>query len=245
MQKNYRPENQLRCLIYGVSGTGKTYSLRTARRPVHIDSFDPNGTQSVDDCVAEGWLFADTRFELEDPQKPDKWLLWGNELRRRSQAGYFDRIGTYATDLTMLSSAAMNQVLKEANRVGGIPQQNDYLPQMTKIENAIKFLLTLPCDVVLLAHVNVIKDEVSGRLSYSPLVTGKLVVRIPLLFSEIWVAQTKETAKGLAYTFMTQAAGNYVARTRLGKGGRFEKYEEPNFKALLKKAGKNAEDLLY
>jgi hypothetical protein len=44
---------------------------------------------------------------------------------------------------------------------------------------------------------------------------------------------------------LTQAAGSYTARTRLGKNGRFDKYEPPDFKALLKKAGKAIEDKPY
>jgi hypothetical protein len=77
------------------------------------------------------------------------------------------------------------------------------------------------------------------------MMTGKLTVRIPLQFSEIYVAVTKETADGLVYRWLTQAAGNYTARTRLGKGGIFSKYEPCDFKSLLKKAGKSTEDKPY
>ena len=250
IMSNYRPDDMYRALIYGVSGTGKTYSLRTARAPVHVDSFDPNGTQSIDDVIRtkdnqKGYIYADTRYELEDPMKPMAWNLYDKEMHRRYREGYFNHIGTYATDLTSMASAALNQVLAEANRRGGVPQQNDWYPQMVKLENALRFLMSLPCDVVVLAHVDQRKDEVIGKISYFPMITGKLVVRIPLLFSEIYVAQTKESADGLKYAWLTQAAGNYTARTRLGKGGKFSKYEDPDFKRLLKKAGKNAEDKEY
>ena len=250
IQKNYRPDDMLRALIYGVSGSGKTYSLRTARRPVHLDSFDPNGSQSLDDVILTpenptGFVYADTRFEFEDPAKPTAWKLWSSEIKRRFASKYFDNIASYATDLTSMSSAAMNEVLNKAGRPGGVPQQNDYLPQMTMIENAMRFILSLPCDVYILAHVNIIKDEIVGRLSYSPLITGKLVVRVPLMFSEIYVALTRETAKGLEYRFLTQAAGSYTARTRLGKGGKFDQYERPDYKNLLRKAGKSTDDKPY
>lgn len=247
IQKAYRPDDMFRALIYGVTGSGKTYSLRTARRPIHVDSFDPNGTQSIDDCIftpqnPKGFILADTRFEVENPSKPTAYKLWESELKRRFASGYFNNMGTYATDLTSLSAAIMNDVLLKAGRPGGTPQQNDWLPQMTIIENAMRFVLSFPCDVIVLAHVNVIKDDVVGKLSYSPLITGKLVIRVPLMFSEVYVALTRETAKGLEYRFLTQAAGSYTARTRLGKGGKFSRYEEPDFKKLLAKAGKSTED---
>lgn len=250
MQKYYRPDDMFRGLIYGKTGSGKTYSLRTARRPVHLDSFDPNGSQSVDDVIntssnPDGYIFVDTRFEVENPGSPTAWVLWASEIKRRYGAKYFDHIGTYATDLTSMAAAAMNEVLKKAGRPGGTPQQNDWLPQMTMLENAMRFILSFPCDVVVLAHVNIVKDEIVGKLEYSPLITGKLVVRVPLMFSEVYVAMTKETSKGLEYKWLTQAAGSYTARTRLGKGGKFQQYEDPNFKALLAKAGKSTEDKPY
>jgi hypothetical protein len=250
IMSHYRPDDMYRALIYGVSGSGKTYSLRTARRPVHVDSFDPNGTQSIDDVVRteanpKGYIYADTRYELEDPLRPSAWKLYDKEIHRRFREGYFHHLGTYATDLTSMASAALNQTLAESNRAGGVPQQNDWYPQMVKLENAVRFLMSLPCDVILLGHVDHRKDEVTGKVTYYPMITGKLVVRIPLQFSEIYVAQTKETADGLRYAWLTQAAGNYTARTRLGKNGKFDKYEQPDFKALLKKAGKDFEDKPY
>jgi len=249
--KAYRPDGMFRALIYGISGSGKTYSLRTARRPVHLDSFDPNGSQSIDDVVytaenPKGYIYVDTRFEIEDPKRPTAWKLFDKEIHRRYSEGYFNNIAMYATDLTSLSQAAMNQTLAESNRHGGVPQQNDYLPAMTKIINAIRFMMSFPCDVALLAHVAAREDAVTNKSSYFPLTLGKAhIVHIPLLFSEIYVSQTKETADGLKYAWLTAAAGSYTARTRLGKGGVFDRYEEPNFKNLLKKAGKSIEDKSY
>jgi hypothetical protein len=36
--------------------------------PVHVDSFDPGGTQSLDDAIARGTVFADTRLEVDNPR---------------------------------------------------------------------------------------------------------------------------------------------------------------------------------
>src|SRR5262245_7197407 len=46
-QDEYEP--LFRALIVGESGKGKTFLLRTARKPVHIDSFDTGGS----DCLLE------------------------------------------------------------------------------------------------------------------------------------------------------------------------------------------------
>jgi hypothetical protein len=69
-----------------------------------------------------------------------------------------------------------------------------------------------------------------------------LKYRIPILFDEIYYACTKESSAGVKYFFLTRATGLYKARTRLGKGGLFETYEEQDIKALLKKAGYDTSD---
>lgn len=233
-------------LVYSDFGAGKTEFTKTGRRPIHNDSFDPRGTKTVRDEIAAGWYLADTRFEIEDPMKPSAFELWDREYHRRKREGYFDYIGTYVIDsATTWSSAAMNVILKKAGRCGGSPQQNDYLPAMTMIENAIKDMLTLPCDVILTAHLDVDKDEATGKMFVGPLFVGKLKQRIPLLFDELYNLQVKRTAKGDEYQLLTRGDGIFKARTRLGKGGIFEAIEKPDIKGLLKKAGYSTEDKPY
>jgi len=236
-------------LVYGGSGTGKTRLLKTCRRPIHVDSFDPRGTKTIRDEIKEGWILADTRYEIEDPFNPTVFKLWDKEYERRQRAGYFEHIGTYAIDsATTWASAAMNEVLKTAkggSRAGSQPWENDYLPAMYMIENAVKDFLTLPCDIVLIAHENNLKDDVTGKLYVTPLFVGKLQQRVPILFDELYYAQTTRTSSGIKYTLLTQSDGTFRARTRLGKEGLFVQNEEPDVKMLLKKAGYSTDDKLY
>lgn len=230
-------------LIYGPMGSGKTNAIKTCRLPALVHSFDPGGTTTIRDEIKSGEIFADTRFEIEDPSKPSAFAAWDAEYERLKLGGVFDQIGTYVIDsATTWSSAAMNVTLKKAGRQGGTPQQNDYLPTMVLLENAIKDITSLPCDVILICHEDTDKDEASGRMFVGPLFIGKLKYRIPILFDEIYYANTKETSSGVNYSFLTRATGLYKARTRLGKGGIFETYEEQNIKKLLQKAGYDSND---
>jgi len=233
-------------LIYGDFGTGKTELSKTCRLPVHTDSFDPGGTKTVRDEIKAGKILADVRFEVEDPMRPSAFALWDREYHRRKRDGYFGQIGTYFLDSsTTWASAAMNVILQKAGRLGGPPFQQDYLPAMSMIENAIKDMMTLPCDVILTAHLDVDKDEATGRMFVGPLFVGKLKQRIPVLFDELYCMQTKNTSAGIVYNLLTRSDGTFKARTRLGKGGLFETYEKPDIKALLKKAGYPTDDKPY
>ncbi len=246
LQKMYAdsPQQQaFRALIYGPMGTGKTNLSKTCRRPILIHSFDPGGTKTVRDEIKEGWIIADTRFEVEVNDNPSAFVAWDKEYDRLKQGGIFGQIGTYILDsATTWSSAAMNVTLKKAGRAGGTPQQNDYLPTMVMLEAAIKDMAGLPCDVILIAHEDVDKDEGSGRMMIGPAFIGKLKQRIPILFDEIYCATAKETSSGVSYTLLTRSTGLYRARTRLGKGGIFETYEEQDIKKLLTKAGYDTKD---
>lgn len=231
-------QQAFRALVYGPMGTGKTHLVTTCRRPILIHSFDPGGTKTIRDEIKEGWIMADTRYEVEDADKPTAFASWDKEYDRLKQGGIFSQIGTYVIDsATTWSAAAMNVTLKKAGRQGGTPQQNDYLPTMVMLEAAIKDICSLPCDVLLIAHEDIDKDEGSGRMMIGPAFIGKLKQRIPILFDEIYSATTKETSSGVNYTLLTRSTGLHRARTRLGKGGLFDTYEEQDVKKLLKKAG--------
>ena len=246
MYSSQAQQKTFNALVYGDFGTGKTNLIKTCRLPVHIDSFDPGGTKTVRDEVEKGMILADTRYELEQPMKPMAFALWDKEYARRKRDGYFEHVGTYVIDsATTWASAAMNVILQKAGRLGGPPFQQDYLPAMSMVENAIKDMVTLPCDVILTAHLDVDKDEATGRMFVGPLFVGKLKQRIPLLFDELYCTQVKKSAAGETYGILTRSDGIFKARTRLGKGGIFEAFEKPDIKALLAKAGYPIEDKEY
>lgn len=246
MYSSQAQQKTFNALVYGDFGTGKTQLIKTCRLPVHIDSFDPGGTKTVRDEIEKGMILADTRYEIEAPMKPTAFALWDKEYARRKRDGYFEHLGTYVIDsATTWASAAMNVILQKSGRLGGPPFQQDYLPAMSMVENAIKDMVTLPCDVILTAHLDVDKDEATGRMFVGPLFVGKLKQRIPLLFDELYCSQVKKSAAGETYGLLTRSDGIFKARTRLGKGGIFEAFEKPDIKALLQKAGYPTEDKEY
>ena len=225
-------------IIYGDSGSGKSYSLRTARRPVLVHSFDPGGQKGNRKCVEEGWFFVDSRWENEDPMRPSVFQAWDKEYHRLLHGGMFENIGTFVLDsATTMAGTAMNVVLQKAGRTGGHPFQQDYAPAMAMLEAAYKSFTTLPCDVILIAHSDVDKDEATGRMFIGPLFIGKLKMRIPLLFDELYYAHTKESSAGIRYEWLTRSTGLFKARSRLAAEGKLETYEPQDFKNILRKAG--------
>lgn len=233
-------------LLLGESGAGKTFLLRTARLPIHIDVFDPGGTVNLDDMINEGKIVADIRWMGENPLRPTVFKEWEKVTEQRFKDGYFNHFGTCCIDSsTTWSESIMNQVLKEAGISGAAPRfTHDYVPQKVKIQNWIHRFMGEPlgCDFFLTGHLEGIKDEVTGRMSYRYMVTGKAQVTIPLLFDEIYVLDPKGGAKGVEYRVLTQSTGTHLARSRMAKQGLLSQYEEPNIKTILRKCKRDTSD---
>ena len=241
----------LSALILGGSGSGKTRFSCTGRRPIHIDSFDPDGTKTVSNWIKEGWVIADTRFE--DSGFP----LWDQVFEERLKSGYFNHIGTYVLDsFTTFSDAVMATVLsglvRKADRGGTtkaskintellrIPQENDYPLQMNILMNALNSengILRLPCDVIVIGHLEDKKNKQGAVIARGLYCTGKLMTRIPRLFQEIYVCETEETSKGINWIVKTQPEGLGEARTRMGSEGKLSFKESPDLMAIMRKCG--------
>lgn len=231
-------------LLTGETGTGKTYSLLTAPRPVHIDSFDPGGTKGLKKAIQEGYIIPDVRFEDEDPMNPSVFKEWKNIFTQRAEGHYFDSIGTYCLDSsTTWTDAILNYHQGKRSGAGTVPEWNkDYHPQKVDIRNYLRVAMKQKCHFILTGHLEVQKDKEGNVVARRFMMTGKGAVVIPLLFDEIWVAETKETPKGLEYQVLLQKKGLLLGRSRLAADGVLGQTEPLNLREIFKKAGMSYED---
>jgi hypothetical protein len=231
-------------LLLGEYGTGKTFLLRTARKPIHIDSFDPGGTKGLRDYITRGDIIVDTRFERDDPADPRAFAEWYPIFLDRIKSGYFSHFGTYCLDSsTSWNLSILGYYLKRKGGVTTLPNYKDhYHYQMLDIRTYVKKMLDLPCDTVLTGHLELKQEGEGGKMRYVYATTGKGTFIIPSLFDEIWVASTKETSKGVDYRLLTENDGLFSARSRLKADGLLDTYEEPDLKKILAKAGMPNQD---
>lgn len=231
-------------LIYGALGTGKTSAARGAKLPILMDCFDPQGWLPLKELIESGNCIVNS-YDAEIPSKPRMYLKWKEDFEKKVDSGIFDITGTYVLDsATTFGQCIMGQVLKEAGRAGSSPFQQDYNPAMTKMMDAIRRILAVPCTVIVIAHEAVEKDDLTGQLERTPDFVGKLRTGIPLLFTEIWHTTVSVDSKGnFQQTFQTQTDKRVSARTRVGGFGVYEPYEKLSFQALRRKAGLSMENL--
>ncbi len=210
------PVKPRQTFIYGDSGSGKTSALKTARFPLWIDSFDPGGCVALQPLAEKGEAIIVDEYENEDPFNPTAFKAWSDNFETMLESGVFEKIGTYVLDsATTFSAAVMNHVLKLSGRVGSVPQQSDYSPQMVAVEAAIKRILALKCDIIVIAHAEQLRDKDGAVTGIAPLLTGKSKTRILTLFSEVYYADVKRSAKGSEYMWATQKTAKTLAKSRI------------------------------
>ena len=247
IRQHYREDprqSSFNLLLLGEYGRGKTFILRSARKPVFIDSFDPGGSKCLRKYIEKGDIIVDTRWEREDPMDPSAFAAWYPVFNERRESGFFDRFGTYCLDSsTTWGLAILGAYLKKKGGPASYPTYKDhYHYQMLDIRTYVKRMLDLPCDSILTGHLELKQEGDSGSMKYIYATTGTGTYIIPTFFDEVWVASTKETSKGIEYNVLTESEGMYSARSRLREDGLLETREKPDIKYILTKAGVSAED---
>jgi len=244
LRKLYKPTPSFNTLIYGKPKTGKTTLISTARLPILIDSFDAKGTdvEALKALKEKGECIVDGRYEAEDFRSPTAFALWEHTFDQRKRNGFFNSFATYVIDsMTTWAQAMMNQINAAAKRPGQ-PAIQDYGIQQRTAQMYYNMWAELPCDVFLLAHVDIQRDEVSGKMETGLLVPGKLSPLTQNFFSNVFLTQKTNTPSGPQYSLMCLGDGFYVAGSR--DAGKVLTNNEPtNIKAIIKKAGLSDADL--
>jgi hypothetical protein len=229
-------------LIYGDFGTGKTQIASTCPTPVFIDSFDPGGTKTaaLQPLISSGDIIVESRWETDRWRDPFAYRAWEKEMAARRKIDFFSHIGTYMLDsITKWADSMMWEITRAKGRKGQNPQLQDYLAQQLTAVDELGILMSLPCHVIVTGHIGTQKDEATGKLETSLMLSNKFAEKVPLVFDEKYVARAIESKGESEYLLLTKNNGYYKAETRMG-GTTFDQLEKPDIRALLRKAKKDA-----
>jgi hypothetical protein len=246
-------------LIYGRAGSGKSHLISTAPGPILIHSFDPGGTRTIRALLDAGLkkkIYIDTRFEHEMSRKgspskgrpgfasegPYAYKLWETEFNTLSKNNVFDGLGTYVIDSgTGWLDAMLNEICQQEGRRYAETQIQDYNKLQFFVADALSEVTNIPCNFIMTGHIDSYQDKGDGKTYFSLLASGKGKVKIPSKFDEFYYLSAKEENGKIIRKLLTTINGKHEARTRIGSG-KFDMYEEPDVKKLLKKAGYSHED---
>lgn len=207
-----------RILILGDTGSGKTTQLLTLPGKKFAYLFDPNALLSLQGYDIDYEEFLPDQLNLSvkslksgisgdavTQHKNILYMEWQKDFEDRMKSGFFDQYDVIAMDsATTLLDLIMDRVLTVNGRAGQWPQQDDYGPQMVAFTNICRTLMAMRKTIYMTGHMEMKQDELSKRIYRQPMMTGRLRTKIPLLFSDIFIAEAENDGKGnISYKVQT------------------------------------------
>lgn len=198
--RDIKPD-KLKCIVYGVSGTGKTEFACTFPKPFVIDL--DNGMLSQMGKDVEYVTVRDYEGFMEAINEAEK----------------LKDVETIVIDsVTMLQEHMEATILSLNNKK--IMDIHCYMVLVNMFQQLFTGLTYKNKHVVVTAHEQIIKDEITGSVQILPLIAGKVLPnQLPLFFDEVYRAMVNKTVdKGKAsyeYTLVTKATAKATAKSRL------------------------------
>lgn len=207
-----------RILLLGDTGTGKSTQLLTLPGKTFAYLFDSNALLSIrgHDIDYEEFLPDQLNLSVKSLSK-DKggdrttnhanlmYSAWEKDFNERMESGAFDQYDNIGFDsATTFLDLIMDRILTINGRAGQWPQQDDYGPQMVAFTNVVRTLTSLGKTLLMTGHLEVRQAEGSAKMLRQPMMTGRLRTKIPLLFSDIFIAECTNDGKGnISHTIQT------------------------------------------
>ena len=210
-------------LLIGSTGGGKTTQIVTLPGRTFAYLFDPSSLSTLRGFDVEYESFFPEKVNLSAQSlakgKGDKtpkgaqredasevYREWEEDFEGKIATGYFDAYDNIAFDsFTTFSDIVMDRILAINGRPGHFPQQDDWAAQMGSITNVVRTLVGMNKVLIFTAHDEFKQDEASKRMQNVLMLTGRLKIKLPLLFSEIWHMDSNSTAEKISYTAQTRA----------------------------------------
>lgn len=240
---------KLHILIWSPSGKGKTTLAGTGRKafgPMYFWDFDLR-IQSLTGLDIDYDQYFD--FDIRRPTAYDKAFAKLEAMEALARKGELPYSALCCDGLTSLATASMNKAFAMVNtfmpntkRMGDgkvqIPQMQDYMAQMTCIEDFIRKLNSLPCHTIVTAHEDSDKDEVTQKIFKNLAVTGKLAGRLPGYFNEVWRMEVSDRAGAdgkLQQFFKVRTRPDSIYTARTSYPGALTTLEDPDLSAIYNK----------
>jgi hypothetical protein len=201
-----RTEGAQKILIQGDSGVGKTCLAATFPSRILYLDFDNKVDSAAAFLRSRGAKEQLDAIEVEQfapglgTSPIDQLTKVINEkLIPQQRAGKMEFATLVLDSITTFSSATLAHIVKtnpgikrNETKQGAQPGLQDYGILRREFQRLIPGLLSLPCNVIMLAHIAVDKDEATGQILRHAMMDGSFARELPIYFKEVWRMYVKE-----------------------------------------------------
>ena len=201
----------LKLLVIGDYGSGKSIFASTFPTPALIFDFD-RGILSY-----RGKDFDYCSYATDQKS----WLEFEKDQREIAKLVTEGKYKTIIVDSTStMADLAMERALqldpKRNPNTNGPVWNVHYGIVKTLVEGQLRKILQLQANIVIIAHLQLIKDEETGAiLGAQPLLPGQLSIKLPGYFDEVYYAFSKTKEGKAQFVLQTASKGHYKARSRI------------------------------
>jgi hypothetical protein len=220
----------IKAMVVGPPGSGKSIFASSFPTPGYV--FD----------LSKGILsYRGLDFDYDQfPISPEGWVLFEKTVglvKKRVEAG--ELVTVILDDTTGWMDIAMERAMQldpKRSPTGGPIWNVHYMMVRHLLEGKMRQLINLNCNLVIIAHMDVIKDEETGAvLEVKPLLTGQLSIRAPGYFDEVYFTSTRKSGDNIQWLIQTVPIGFKNARSRLsGKARLLPDFLPNNYQELVK-----------
>ena len=243
--------NYFSCLLIGPPGVGKTTASLTAPKPILTLDIDNklHKMSNAQELLASGdvvqWPIKSPLSEMTLSQLARIDPKPGTKLAQKRPRGYeelatmIDKLveskcvvdGVKFSTIVLDSYSSMWEHLKRLLlAANGITTMSPalYGTALTNFEILNNTLLRLPANIIFICHEKVDKDELTGKISYLPLIDGQMKDKIGKDFEEVYYMEKKVVSGVAKYEMLTVGSSTKSCRTSRELGPRVE----PNFEVI-------------
>lgn len=222
-------EAKIKALLYGKSGTGKTYTATTLKPETTLILSAESGLLPL-----AGKAFTVWEMESYDDMLEAYKRLLATELQKQFKVVFID-------SLTEINELAKEKIVK-VDRPGlgkdlgkvydDLMTMQDYQLLQTRMTRMIRAYRDLPYHVIFTCLEDNVKDERTGEITVVPSINGKLSTNVAGYFDEVFRLVTKDADNKIDRFFITGKMERAIGKDR---SGALELREEPSWTVVFNK----------
>lgn len=232
------PERYFSCLLVGPPGSGKTTMSLTAPKPILVLDVDNklhkmvNAEEKLKKKEVIQWAITEplgtvslARLASFDPgpatkvtvPRPKGYVQLAEMIDKLVESECVVdgvKIATVVLDSYTSTNEHLKRLLMAANGTTSMTLPL-YGTALTNFETLNNTLLRLPANVIFIAHERVDKDELTGKISYRPLIDGSMSEKIGKDFEEMYYLEKTVAGDKVKYEALT--IGNSMKSCRTSR----------------------------